>query len=148
MATLSARSWHRSIRPGRGLGHRRQLSFYGSTGARPHTWQRTPIAIALAVLVTLIGVPAATRVARGSGMKDPQFVVIDEVAGQLGLDRRAPGVEIFLGLYSFSEPSISETAAGATIGGVAEGIGIVLATCRRSVRARIVHLFLRFGLLR
>jgi phosphatidylglycerophosphatase A len=44
---------------------------------------RTPIAIALAVLVTLIGVPAATEVARGCGAKDPQFVVIDEVAGQM-----------------------------------------------------------------
>ena len=44
---------------------------------------RTPVAIALAVVVTLIGIPAATQVARGSGIKDPQFVVIDEVAGQL-----------------------------------------------------------------
>jgi phosphatidylglycerophosphatase A len=44
---------------------------------------RTPIAIALALLVVLIGIPAATKVARGSGIKDPQFVVIDEVAGQL-----------------------------------------------------------------
>ena len=44
---------------------------------------RTPVALALAVLVTLIGIPAATRVARGSGAKDPQFVVIDEVVGQL-----------------------------------------------------------------
>jgi phosphatidylglycerophosphatase A len=46
---------------------------------------RTPVAIALAVLLTLIGIPAATRVARGAGKKDPQFVVIDEVAGQLWL---------------------------------------------------------------
>jgi len=44
---------------------------------------RTSVAIALALLVTLIGIPAATQVARGSGTKDPQFVVIDEVAGQL-----------------------------------------------------------------
>jgi phosphatidylglycerophosphatase A len=36
-----------------------------------------------AVVVTAIGIPAATRVARESGMKDPQIVVIDEVAGQL-----------------------------------------------------------------
>jgi len=42
-----------------------------------------PVAIALAVSITLAGIPAATRVARGSGIKDPQFVVIDEVAGQL-----------------------------------------------------------------
>ncbi len=44
---------------------------------------RTPALIALALLVTVIGIPAATRVARDSATKDPQFVVIDEVAGQL-----------------------------------------------------------------
>ncbi len=44
---------------------------------------RAPTAIGLAALVTLIGIPAATRVARAYGKKDPQFVVIDEVAGQL-----------------------------------------------------------------
>ena len=36
-----------------------------------------------AILVTLIGIPASTTVARQSGRKDPGFVVIDEVAGQL-----------------------------------------------------------------
>ncbi len=30
-----------------------------------------------------IGIPAATTVARATSLKDPQFVVIDEVAGQL-----------------------------------------------------------------
>ena len=44
---------------------------------------RTPTVIALAVGVILIGIPAATQVARDSATKDPQFVVIDEVAGQL-----------------------------------------------------------------
>ena len=44
---------------------------------------RTPTVIALAVVVTLIGIPAATRTARAYATKDPQFVVIDEVAGQL-----------------------------------------------------------------
>ncbi len=38
--------------------------------------------IALALVVTL-GIPASTRVALESGRKDPGFVVIDEVAGQL-----------------------------------------------------------------
>ena len=38
---------------------------------------------AAAVLVTLIGIPAATIVARESGREDPGHVVIDEVAGQL-----------------------------------------------------------------
>ena len=36
-----------------------------------------------ALLATLIGVPAATIVARESGREDPGHVVIDEVAGQL-----------------------------------------------------------------
>jgi phosphatidylglycerophosphatase A len=46
----------------------------------PHT-----LLIALAatiVVVIALGVPASTIVARESGRKDPQFVVIDEVAGQ------------------------------------------------------------------
>lgn len=40
-------------------------------------------AIFLAVLAVAIGIPAATQVSRATGLKDPQFVVIDEVAGQL-----------------------------------------------------------------
>jgi phosphatidylglycerophosphatase A len=38
---------------------------------------------AAALAATLIGIPAATIAARESGRKDPGFVVIDEVAGQL-----------------------------------------------------------------
>ena len=40
-------------------------------------------AASLALLVVAIGIPAATLVARAASLKDPQFVVIDEVAGQL-----------------------------------------------------------------
>ena len=35
-----------------------------------------------AVAATLVGIPAATMVAREAGREDPGFVVIDEVAGQ------------------------------------------------------------------
>lgn len=44
---------------------------------------RIPVVIALAIIVTAGGIPAATAVARASGKNDPSFVVIDEVAGQL-----------------------------------------------------------------
>ena len=44
---------------------------------------QTIAAIAASVGVTLIGVPAATRVARALGKGDPSEVVIDEVAGQM-----------------------------------------------------------------
>ena len=61
---------------------------------------RTPVGVTLAALVTLIGIPAATRVARASATKDPQFVVIDEVAGQL-----IALVAVPLGMENFSRES-------------------------------------------
>jgi phosphatidylglycerophosphatase A len=42
-----------------------------------------PVAALVSAAVTLIGIPASTVVARESGRKDPGFVVIDEVAGQM-----------------------------------------------------------------
>jgi phosphatidylglycerophosphatase A len=48
----------------------------------PAGWM-TPVAVLTAALVTLIGIPPSTVVARESGRKDPGFVVIDEVAGQM-----------------------------------------------------------------
>jgi phosphatidylglycerophosphatase A len=42
-----------------------------------------PVAVLVAVAVTVIGIPASTVVARESGRDDPGFVVIDEVAGQM-----------------------------------------------------------------
>jgi phosphatidylglycerophosphatase A len=42
-----------------------------------------PVSIAVSGLLTLIGIPPSTVVARESGIKDPGFVVIDEVAGQM-----------------------------------------------------------------
>jgi phosphatidylglycerophosphatase A len=44
---------------------------------------RLPVIVSLIILVTAVGIPAATLEARGCGKKDPSHVVIDEVAGQL-----------------------------------------------------------------
>jgi phosphatidylglycerophosphatase A len=44
---------------------------------------RAPVAVLVAAAVTAAGIPAATRVARAASCKDPAFVVIDEVAGQM-----------------------------------------------------------------
>jgi phosphatidylglycerophosphatase A len=41
------------------------------------------ICAGLALVAVAVGIPAATMVSRASGAKDPQFVVIDEAAGQL-----------------------------------------------------------------
>jgi phosphatidylglycerophosphatase A len=60
------------------------LLWFGA--ANLFTPTRTTLAIATAlaaILITLIGIPASTITARESSRKDPGFVVIDEVAGQL-----------------------------------------------------------------
>jgi phosphatidylglycerophosphatase A len=44
-------------------------------------WQ-TPALTGMALLAVAIGIPAATETAKAASVKDPQFVVIDEVAGQ------------------------------------------------------------------
>jgi phosphatidylglycerophosphatase A len=41
------------------------------------------VEVAVAVLISIIGVIVATRAARYAQIKDPQWVVIDEVSGQL-----------------------------------------------------------------
>jgi phosphatidylglycerophosphatase A len=51
-----------------------------------------PLAVVLAaVVVSLVGVWAATQVVRKTGLKDPQIVCIDEVAGVLITLAAAPG---------------------------------------------------------
>ena len=42
-----------------------------------------PAAVLVSLAITIIGIPPSTVVARESGRKDPGFVVIDEVAGQM-----------------------------------------------------------------
>jgi len=112
---------------------------------------RTPVAIVLAVLVTLIGIPAATRVARGAGKKDPQFVVIDEVAGQLVALIAIPlawksflaGFILFRAFDIVKPPPVRQLEA------IPEGAGIVLDDIAAGLYALVVvHLFLHFGVLK
>jgi phosphatidylglycerophosphatase A len=48
----------------------------------PAGWE-APVALLASLAITLIGIPASTVVTRESGIKDPGFVVIDEVSGQM-----------------------------------------------------------------
>ena len=60
------------------------LLWYITTHAFAPTRPTIAIATTLAaILITAIGIPASTITARESNRKDPGFVVIDEVAGQL-----------------------------------------------------------------
>ena len=112
---------------------------------------RTPVVIALAVLVTLIGIPAATRVARGAGKKDPQFVVIDEVAGQLVALIALPFAwkSFLAGFILFRAFDIVKPPPVRQLEAIPEGAGIVLDDVAAGLYALlVVHLFLHFGLLR
>jgi len=112
---------------------------------------RTPAAIAFAVVVTLIGIPAATRVARGAGAKDPQFVVIDEVAGQLVALIGAPLAwqSLLAGFILFRVFDIVKPPPVRQLEVLPEGAGIVLDDIAAGLYALIVmHLFLHFGLLK
>jgi phosphatidylglycerophosphatase A len=112
---------------------------------------RTPVLVAAAVLVTLIGIPAATQVARASTSKDPQFVVIDEVAGQLIALIAVPlawktfltGFILFRAFDIFKPPPVRQLEK------LPEGTGIVLDDVAAGFYALLVmQILLRLGLLK
>jgi phosphatidylglycerophosphatase A len=110
----------------------------------------TPVICALAILITLIGIPAATRVARSSGKKDPQFVVIDEVAGQLIALIAAPlAWKTFLaGFILFRAFDIVKPPPVRQLERLPEGMGIVLDDVAAGLYAFVgMQLLLHFGLL-
>ena len=112
---------------------------------------RLPVSIALVVFVTAIGIPAAMLVTRGSGIKDPQFVVIDEVAGQLIALIGAPlGWKSFLaGFILFRIFDILKPPPVRQLEALPEGFGIVLDDIAAGLYALVImHLLLHFGLLR
>lgn len=111
---------------------------------------RTPVALAVAVFVTLIGIPAATRVSRASATKDPQFVVIDEVAGQLiALIALPLAWKTFLaGFILFRVFDIIKPPPVRQLERLPEGAGIVFDDVAAGIFAlAVMHLLLHFGLL-
>jgi phosphatidylglycerophosphatase A len=111
---------------------------------------RTPAALALAVLVTLVGIPAATRIARAASVKDPQFIVIDEVAGQLIAMIAVPlAWKTFLaGLILFRAFDIVKPPPVRQLERLPEGTGIMLDDVAAGIFAFAgMHLLLHFGLL-
>ena len=112
---------------------------------------RTPLVLSLAVLVTVAGIPAATRLARASGVKDPQVVVIDEVAGQLIALIAVPltwktflaGFILFRGFDIVKPPPVRQLET------LPEGTGIMLDDVAAGLYSLVtMHLLLHFGLLK
>lgn len=106
--------------------------------------------IIAAVVVTLIGIPAATIVARATGVKDPQFIVIDEVAGQLVTLIAVPlAWKSFLaGFILFRVFDMWKPFPIRRLERLPEGTGIVVDDLGAGIYAlAVMHLLLHFGLL-
>jgi phosphatidylglycerophosphatase A len=140
------------MRPGPGSwGSAATVALWAAAAYALPPMLRIPVAIALAVLVTMIGIPAATQVARDSGVKDPQFVVIDEVAGQLIALIAAPlAWKTFLaGFILFRAFDIVKPPPVRQLERLPEGTGIVLDDVAAGIYAlAVMQLLLHSGLLR
>jgi phosphatidylglycerophosphatase A len=107
-------------------------------------------AILLAAGAVLVGIPAATRVARASRLKDPQFVVIDEVAGQLITLIAAPITwqSLLLAFILFRGFDIVKPPPVRLLERLPEGAGIVIDDVGAGLYAlAVMQLVLHFGLL-
>ena len=140
------------LRPGPGTwGSAAALLLWAALAHELNPALRTPVVIVLAILITLIGIPAATQVARSSGSKDPQFVVIDEVAGQLIALIAVPlGWKTFLaGFILFRAFDIVKPPPVRQLEELPEGTGIVLDDVAAGIYAFVgMQLLLHFGLLK
>jgi phosphatidylglycerophosphatase A len=115
----------------------------------PVDW-RVPVNVALAGIAVAVGIPAATLVSRASGLKDPQFVVIDETAGQLITLIGAPlGWKTFLaGFILFRAFDITKPPPVRQLERLPEGTGIVVDDVGAGVYGWIVmQLLLHFRLI-
>ncbi len=115
----------------------------------PSMWQPWTAA-ALALFAIAIGIPAATIFARAASLKDPQSVVIDEVAGQLIALIAAPtswkcllaGFILFRGFDMVKPPPVRQLER------LPEGTGIVIDDVGAGLYALIVmQALLHFGVL-
>ena len=104
----------------------------------------------LAVLAIAVGIPAATCVARAAHLKDPQSVVIDEVAGQWITLLFAPvsWKTLLLGFILFRAFDILKPPPVRQLERLPEGTGIVIDDVAAGLYALLVmQLVLHFRLL-
>jgi phosphatidylglycerophosphatase A len=138
--TIKKTSWAWLVATFFGSGHLKPgPGTYGSIAAlilwygAAHLLHPNPFILATgtliaAIITTLIGIPAATIVARESGRKDPGHVVIDEVAGQLFALIALPATPAFavLGLVFFRFFDILKPWPIRRLERLPEGTGIML----------------------
>lgn len=139
------------LHPGPGTwGSAATILLWWAVSHAVHPQCQTAAAILLAVAAIAIGIPAATQVARGSGIIDPQFVVIDEVAGQLITLIAIPvsWQSLLLGFILFRGFDIVKPPPVRNLERLPEGYGIVIDDVGAGLYALLLmHAALMFGLL-
>ena len=107
-------------------------------------------ALVLAAAAVSAGIPAATRISRATGLKDPQFVVIDEVAGQLiaFVMVAVTWKSLLLGFILFRGFDIIKPPPVRWLERLPEGLGIVVDDVGAGLYAlAAMQLMVHFGLL-
>jgi phosphatidylglycerophosphatase A len=110
---------------------------------------RIPVILLLIVIVVAIGIPASTLEERGCGRKDPNHIVIDEVAGQLVTLIACPLVwqALLAGLILFRGFDVLKPPPVRSLERLPEGTGIVVDDLGAGVYALIaLQLLLHFGI--
>lgn len=148
-ATTAQRTrWAWMVATGFGLGYLRPPGTWASAATALTWWFAAralppglvlPVSVAAAVGTALVGVAAATIVARESGREDPQVIVVDEIAGQLtaliavGLTWQSflAGFILFRGFDILKPPPVRRLER------VAGGAGIVLDDLMAGLYARL-----------
>ena len=121
------------------------LRWYAASRVLHPGWAGLAIGTAVAaVAVTLVGIPASTIVARESGLEDPGFVVVDEVAGQwiALIAMRSDWKHALLALVLFRLFDIWKPWPIRKLEAVPEGTGIMLDDVAAGVLALVCGLFL------
>jgi phosphatidylglycerophosphatase A len=105
----------------------------------PYEWQ-IAVAIAAAVVLILLGTPAATAMVRETGDHDPSRVVVDEAAGQLIAVIAAPlsWKTIFAGFILFRVFDILKPTPLRRLEKIPNGLGVILDDVGAGVYSLIV----------
>ena len=140
-----------NLRPGPGTWGSVAAAFVWFVLSRGIAGPLQPAVLGCFILIAVVaGIPAATMLARSSGLKDPQKVVIDEVAGQWITLLFAPvswktllaGFILFRGFDILKPPPVRQLER------LPEGTGIVVDDVAAGIYAlAVMQLLLHFGFL-
>jgi phosphatidylglycerophosphatase A len=116
------------------------VALWAALGSSLPASVRWPVALSCAFLAAAVGIAAANRIVQATGLKDPQIIVIDEVAGQVIALIAAPltwqcllaGLILFRAFDILKPPPVRQLEA------LPEGWGVMLDDVAAGILALLV----------